>query len=99
MDNLSSHLTADMFKYYDYEKLKIIFNVPYLSTFNMIELCFRQIKRDTYTHLYESIDELKKNIEEIILSEKFKGQLKSLFRETLETYLKFLIDYNNFNLN
>ena len=99
MDNLSSHLTADMFKYYDYEKLKIIFNVPYLSTFNMIELCFRQIKRDTYTHLYESIDELKKNIEEIILSEKFKGQLKSHFKETLETYLIFLIDYNNFNLN
>ena len=99
LDNLSAHLTADMFKYYDYEKLKIIFNVPYLSTFNMIELCFRQIKRDTYTHLYESIDELKKNIEEIILSEKFKGQLKSLFRETLKIYFKFLIDYNNFNLN
>lgn len=99
MDNLSIHLTRSLFEFYQKEKLKILFNVPYLSPFNMVELCFRQMKRETYTHLYSSIEELKNDISSILSSDKLRTELKYLYRETLEKYLIFINNYKDFNLN
>ncbi len=99
MGNLRAHCTSSLFQFYNKQKLKILFNAPYMSLFNMVELYFRQIKRETYTHLYSSVKELKENIIKIINEENFKKQLKSLFRETLVKYLKFINDYSNYNLN
>ena len=94
MDNLSAHCTSTIFQFYKNKKLKILFNAPYMSPFNMVELCFRQIKRETYKHLYSSVKELKENIIKIINEESFRKQLKSLFKETLNKYLKFINDYS-----
>ena len=47
MDNMSSHLSSELFEAYNKLKMKILFNVPYNSMWNMIELVFRYIKNKT----------------------------------------------------
>ena len=37
LDNLSAHLTGEIFEYYKKKGIKILFNNPYLSKFNMIK--------------------------------------------------------------
>ena len=53
LDNLSSHSTPELFEFYNNNNMKIIFNAPYKSSFNMVELAFRHIKRETYTYLFK----------------------------------------------
>ena len=48
MDNLSSHKTLELYNFYKERKLKILFNVPYLSQFNIIEFGFRHINNIIY---------------------------------------------------
>ena len=48
LDNLSCHLTSDLFSFYKDSKLKVLFNVPYQSLWNMIELVFRLVKNKTF---------------------------------------------------
>ena len=99
MDNLSAHATASLFSLYYERKAKIIFNTPYRSNFNMVELCFRDIKRETYTHLYNDMEQLIKDIDKILNSEKFKKKLKNFYKSTLEQYLKYIVDNNSININ
>ena len=48
LDNFSGHLTYDLFQFYQENNMKILFNIPYFSTFNMVENVFRLIKNITY---------------------------------------------------
>ena len=41
MDNLASHLAPALFTLYNENKMKVLFNTPYKSSFNIVELCFR----------------------------------------------------------
>jgi transposase len=99
MDNLSSHCTAGLFSFYNKNKMKIIFNTSYRSNFNMAELCFRHIKRETYTHLYSNIEDMKNDINEILIGEKMKNSLKLFYKSTLEQYLKYINENKFINLN
>ena len=58
MDNLSSHLTLELFQFYFNNDLKVLFTIPYKSTFNMIEKVFRHIKNNTYKKIYGNKKEL-----------------------------------------
>ena len=44
LDNLSKDLTIGSFKFYNEKGLKVLFNIPYKSNWNMIELVFRFMK-------------------------------------------------------
>ena len=90
MDNMTSHLTSDMFETYNKYKLKILFNVPYKSMWNMIELVFHTIKNITYKKLYKNIKDLENDINNIIKSGKIEETLFSLYQETLTHYANFL---------
>ena len=99
MDNLSSHLTKEVKNLIKSKSLKVFYTVPYESIFNPIELCFRAIKNITYKNLYKNIKELKKDIINIIESNKLKITLFKNFLETLSKYLLFIQKNKNINLN
>ena len=99
MDNASIHSSFDAMKFYFENGIKILFNVPYVSFFNMVELCFRAIKKLIYELLFSSINEVEKKIEEILDGEKLKKQIPLLFKETLREYIKYIEENQKFNLN
>ena len=98
MDNLPAHKTSEMYKFYNKNKLKILFNAPYISNFNMIEYVFRYIKNITYKKLYNSLLNLKKDVEEIIQSLQLKDSLERLYKETLSNSINFIENNRYMNL-
>ena len=99
MDNCTSHSTSKMFEFYRNNQLKILFNTPYRSSFNMVELVFRHIKRETYTHIYDSFDDIKNTINIILNGELIKKSLILFYKETLNNYINFIQLNNSINLN
>ena len=99
MGNCSCHQTPSLFKFYDDNKLKILFNVPYKSTFNMVENVFRLIKNITYKKLYKNIIELKKDLKIIIEGDNVVKSLSKLYKETLVIYKNYIDSNNYINLN
>ena len=99
LDNLISHKTLELYKFYSERKLKILFNAPYISEFNMIEFFFRYLKNITYKKLYSSINELKKDLLEIINEPKSKEVLEKIYKETLGNYISFYNENKNLNFN
>ena len=99
MDNFSGHLTPEMFKFYREKKFKILFSVPYASQYNMVENVFRFIKNTTYKRLYNSINVLSKEIEELLKGITISSTLGRLFKETIKEYLEFVDNYKSYNLN
>ena len=99
MDNLSVHKSKNSIKYYFDNKINIIYNVPYLSRFNSIELAFRGIKNILYKQVYENMDILKKDIHTILNSEKFQKTIRYNFKETISQYKKYFEKYKNYNFN
>lgn len=99
LDNLSSHLSLDLFQFYKENGLKIVFNVPYNSPWNMIELVFRLIKNITYKNIYPNINILENEILNIIKSGKIEKSLPNLYKETLSKYYTFIKNNQNINLN
>ena len=99
MDNCTSHLTPQMFQFYSEHKMKILFNIPYKSTFNMVENIFRFIKNLTYKNLYNNIEDLIKGIKNILNGEEILNCLNKLYFETLLVYKDYIDSNINFNLN
>ena len=99
MDNLSSHKTEELLKFYSENKINVIFNSPYLSQWNAIELAFRAIKRKYYEKLFSDGDEFRNYVMSIINSEDLTKTLNLNFLETLKEYRKFIIENENVNLN
>lgn len=99
MDNATIQSTLEVMKLFADNKLKVVYNTPYLSFFNMTELCFRSLKKVMYDNLFSSIEEVESKIIDILDSQKFQAQLPLLFKETLREYIKYLEDNFNYNLN
>ena len=99
LDNLKIHKTKDVISFCIEKKMNLIFNIPYQSPFNAIELCFRSIKKIIYSKLYNSIDELQKDIETITNDNKFNKTLLFNYKATLKEYLFFSDKYKENNLN
>ena len=99
LDNLSSHKTNDLIEYYSNSRINVIFNSPYTSVFNSIELAFRSIKRKIYASLFDSLESIESRIINIITSEEFQKTLKYNFAETLNEYIKYYEKIKNINFN
>lgn len=78
IDNCISHLTSKLFKFYNDNNLKIVFNVPYYSKFNIVENVFRYIKKYIYGKLYNNFNQLKQDVQMIIEEISEKDILKKL---------------------
>lgn len=99
LDNLSCHKTDKLLEFYSKKKINVLFNTPYLSSFNSIELSFRNLKRNLYSKIYGSIEEVKMETIKILNEESFKNVIKDNFRETLIKYLNFNNNNKNRNFN
>ena len=88
-----------MMKLYSEKKLKILYNVPYLSYFNMVELVFRTLKSIIYKELFNSIKEVENKVVDLLKSETLETQLNLLFKETIQQYIRFIKDRINLNIN
>lgn len=99
LDNLSSHKTQEVIEYYYKNRINVIFNSPYMSKFNAIELSFRFLKKNIYNSLFSSINSLDSRIVELITSNEFKKSLKNSYAMTLNEYINFYnsIKEKNFN--
>ena len=99
LDNLKLHKTKDVISFSIEKKINLIFNIPYQSHFNTIELCFRSIKKILYSNLYNTIDEIQKDIEVIANDNNFNKTLLLNYKTTLKEYLFFSEKYKEINLN
>jgi transposase len=98
LDNLSSHKTKTLIKLYINKKMNIIYNSPYQSTFNSIELAFRSLKKYLYSKIFETMDKVIEESSSFINSDSFQNTLKLNFKETIEKYINFSEKYKFLNL-
>lgn len=98
MDNLSVHKTKALMDIYQEQKMNIIFNTPYLSSFNCIEFAFRTLKKKIYTRVYEDINQIIEYSSEYMESKEFKNCLKNNYKDTIQNYIIFSEKYKSFNL-
>ena len=99
MDNLKSHKTDEVIKFLSESKLNTIFNAPYCSMFNGVELAFRAIKKFTYSHVYENIKDIIDDVKKLLDAEDIKKTLYYNYKETIEKYLLYSNDKKDINLN
>ena len=99
MDNLSSHKTEELIKFYKANNINVVFNSPYISQWNSIELAFRAIKKQYYQKIFETEENLEEYVSKIINSEEFSKTIFLNFGETLKEYRKFALETNDLNLN
>ena len=95
LDNCSFHKSKKAIKYYYENKVNIIFNTPYLSIFNSIELAFRGVKNILYRRVYNNMNEVEKDLHLILNSEKFQKTIKYNLKETIGEYLNFYEKYKS----
>ena len=98
MDNLKAHLTIDLIQVY-FNNNKLLFNVPYKSSFNISEKVFRYIKNITYKNIYDTKKLFLEDLNDIIKSNKLKSSLQKLYKEIMLIYKEFLNSILNINLN
>ncbi len=92
MDNYSVHKTKKLIEFYRENEINIIFNCPYSSYFNSVELAFRAIKKVLYKKLFNDMNEVVIEVITILSANTFKTTLIKNYKETLEQYLKFCED-------
>ena len=93
MDNLPSHVSSTMKKFYMENKINVLTNIPYLSPFNMIELSFKKLKQKLYRKAYININDAIADAEVLLKSQEFKNSLLIQYIETLNEYKNFIIKY------
>ena len=99
MDNLSAHRTKKLMKYYDENKINIIFNCVYRSNFNCVELAFKIMKIQLYNKLFQNIEEVTNFIKDKLEEINLNGVLRNNFYETLNIYFDFYQKYKDTDLN
>lgn len=92
LDNASYHLSRDMKKFYKEKKLKILFNCPYKSKFNSIELVFNLIKNKLNKEIFKTQKDYMERIDCLINDETINNNIKKVFKKTFEKYLEFYIN-------
>ena len=104
MDNLTCHKKKEVITFLVNSKINVIFNARYMSSFNAVELAFRAIKKQIYSNIYNSMDEIKSDIINYLGSKKIKETLISNYCETIGQYISYSeknqdINLNNFSCN
>lgn len=98
MDNFRCHKTENVIEFLTKSKLNTIFNAPYYSSFNSIELTFRSIKKITYSNIYDSIDEVIADVEKYLKDDRIKRILLSNYRDTINQYIIYSQNKKDLNL-
>lgn len=65
----------------------------------MTELTFRFLKNRTYKNLYNTIEEMKNEIINILEGDELEKALVKLYRETLDKYKYFINEYEKKDYN
>ena len=99
LDNLSCHKTPSMKQFFLDNKINVLFNSPYMSEWNCIELAFRALKRKYYHILFETKEEQVNYIKRFLENKEFSKTLEFNYCETLKEYRKFITNNENINLN
>jgi len=92
LDNASYHLSKDVKEFSKKNKIKILFNIPYKSEFNAIEIAFHLIKNNLYKEMPSNQKELIKRIIYYIDDKSINDYIPKVYIKTLETYVKFYED-------
>ena len=79
MDNVSIHCILDLLEFYSNNKLKILFNVPDASFYNLNELVFRWIKKIIYGFIFYSIEEVEDKLIKISEGKILNSQIPFAF--------------------
>lgn len=98
LDNLSSHKTPLVKQFFIENNINIVFNSPYHSEWNSIELAFRSLKRKYYQILFETKEEQVNYIKSFLENKDFSKTIEFNFCETLKSYKKFILDNRDINL-
>ena len=80
-------------------KINVLFNAPYNSIFNAVELCFKAIKKKTYNNLFNSLDEINIFIKNYLDGSEINHTLLENYKETLNQYIAYSERNKNLNLN
>ena len=89
LDNYSVHKTEALMKLYTENKINMLFNIPYNSKWNSVELSFRNLKRHLYTKIFANLKETINETKTFLESKSFQNGIKGNFLETLEQYYLF----------
>ena len=89
LDNASYHLSKDVKEFSKKNQIKILFNIPYKSEFNAIEIAFHLIKNNLYKEIPTNQKELIKRILYYIDDKSINDYIPKVYIKTLETYVKF----------
>ena len=89
LDNATYHFSENIKKYAEKEKLKFLFNVPYKSEFNGIELVFNLIKSHLYNEIHKNLKELTDKIVLYIDDKDINNNIIKVYKKTFEEYVKF----------
>ena len=79
--------------------MNILFNSPYMSKFNSVELAFRNIKRHLYTKCFANMSSTINELKLILDSVNFAKSIKGNYKETLEEYILYSNKQKKANLN
>lgn len=99
MDNLPSHKTSDVISYLERKGINAIFNAPYCSIFNDVELSFRAIKKITYANIYDNIEKVICDVEKYLTGNNINNALLYNYKETINEYIYYSKEHTNMNLN
>ena len=98
MDNASFHVGHEVIDFFKEKQIKGLTISPYRSFFNMAEFFFSILEK-YYIQKCNNMESLKKDVNKILKSENLKNTLKNLFRETLQQYVLFIQNHENFDLS
>lgn len=79
MDNLACHKTEKLIEFYAKNIINVLFNLPYFSDFNSIELGFRNLKRYLYHQIFSSTEETENEIRKYINDNRFNDGIRNNF--------------------
>ena len=99
LDNLSCHKTKRLIEFYSKKKINVLFNTPYFSQFNSIELSFRNLKRHLYLKIFESIEKLEEKAKKILNDKTFNDGIKENFKETSLEHKSFNLKNKHIDIN
>ena len=90
MDNLPTHKDTQIIKYLFESKMNVLFNVPYYSQFISIELTFKFLKRKIYSHLYETFEQVDKEVINFFEDKAIEISLLENYSETINQYINYI---------
>ena len=91
LDNATYHLSDDIKEFAQLQKLKFLFNLPYKSQFNAIEMVFHLIKNILYKEINISFDGSCERINLLINDNDINNNVKKVYLKTIKIYNEYYI--------